>query len=231
MVKKKSKKKKEQSRLAISADLFQWVVVFLLVFTSASLVLSNFDTPLRFRVFSINSGSMKPAVKLGDLVFVFPRDRYYENEIISFSGRANLRQVTTHRIFSVSDDRDLDRISYVTKGDANEDPDSGFILHDRVIGKVVFKLPLLGFLVAFAKTRAGFTLLVVIPATILVYSELSSLRKEVSGLLKSRKKAKEKAEKVKIASKKKEEKSSTKKRALKNIKKTKIKRKQYEDTK
>ena len=76
MKKKKDEKKVEKNKLDLIADTVQWVVVFLLVFTSVSLVLSNFNTPLRFRVFSINSGSMAPTIKLGNLVFVRPRENY-----------------------------------------------------------------------------------------------------------------------------------------------------------
>ena len=68
-------------------------------------------------------------------------------------------------------DKDLDRITYRTKGDANNDVDAGLTLHSQVIGKVVYKLPILGYLVSFVKTQLGFTLLIVIPATVIIYSE------------------------------------------------------------
>ena len=188
MVKKKNDEKSvKKNKVDLVADTIQWVVVVLLVFTSVSLVLSNFNTPLRFRVFSINSGSMSPTIKLGDLVFVRPQENYTQGDVVSYSNRRDPNQVTTHRIVQVSEDTDLERITYTTKGDANEDQDIGLTLREQLIGKVVFKLPLLGFLVSIAKTQTGFILLVVVPATILVYGELVNIKREVSGLLTDKK--------------------------------------------
>lgn len=207
--------------MACAADIFQWVVVVLLAFTSAALVLSNFDTPLKFRVFSVSSGSMEPAVHTGSMVFVVPQDNYVENDVITFRSRTDPKKTTTHRITQVSQDLDLGFTSYSTKGDANEDPDAGITYKEQVIGKVVFSLPFLGYLVAFAKTQLGFTFLIVMPATILIYGEVNNIRKELSAAFKDKKAkkkdTKEKQEEVKVEPEKKE--GPVKKVATKTTKK------------
>ena len=165
---------------------------------------------------------MAPTIKLGDLIFVRPQQTYRENDTVSFGGRRDSSQVTTHRLVQINEDIDLDTTTYTTKGDGNEDTDTGFVRKEQVIGKVVFKLPLLGFLVSIAKTQTGFILLVVIPATILVYGELVNLKTEFTDLLADREKGK-KGKKKKPAQKKK--KSTKKKKIIKSKKNEKVKKK------
>ncbi len=74
---------------------------------------------------------------------------------------------------------DEGRKTFQTKGDANEDPDYNDISENLVIGKVIFSFPYLGRVVSFAKTQIGFIVLVIIPATIIVYSELMSVKNEL----------------------------------------------------
>jgi hypothetical protein len=58
------------------------------------------------------------------------------------------------------------------------------------LGKVVFSIPLLGYAAGFARTRDGLIVLVIIPATLIVYSELMSIKNETVKLLRERKKRK-----------------------------------------
>lgn len=208
--KKEKDNKAQRSKAGLIADVLQWVVIGVLVFTSAALVLSKFNTPLRFRVFSINSGSMSPGIRLGSMVIVVPRQNYQEGDVITFSSRLDPTQFTTHRIARRGEDVDLNRVIFNTKGDANEDEDITTVRKEQVVGKVLFSLPLLGYLIAFAKTQTGFVILVVIPATILVYGELQNLKKEITEAITERKSQKEKKEKEKKPKKAKKTKSTKK---------------------
>ena len=190
----------------------QWVVVLMLISVSTALVLSKFDTPFKYRIFSVNSGSMEPAVRVGSVAVVVPQDSYRENDIITFRSRRDPNQTTTHRLIQITQDKDLSRITYKTKGDANEDEDIGFVQDSQIVGKVLFSLPLLGYLVAFSKTQLGFTMLVIVPATIIVYNELNVLKKEIPAFVKARKEKKDKKTKPKKVSKKKEIKKSEEKK-------------------
>lgn len=207
-----NKDKKGSLKIGQLANLFEWLVIAVLVFTSASLVLSNFDNPLKLRVFSVMSGSMEPSIRLGSMVFVRPQPQYYENDIITFADRNDPKRTTTHRIVRISEEPDLGYTSFVTKGDANEDNDAGFVRDDRVLGKVFLKIPSLGYLVAFAKTQMGFTFMVVMPATILIYSEANNIRREVKAILDERKEKKKEKEKKK-------KKNAPKKKTVKKSKK------------
>ncbi len=76
----------------------------------------------------------------------------------------------------------------ITKGEANNAPDSWRISEEAVLGKVAFDVPFMGYPVGFAKTQKGFILLIVIPATIIVYSEAMSIYKEVKLKIRQKKK-------------------------------------------
>lgn len=163
-------------------------LLFLLIMSVAILVgLSAFNSPINLRFFTVISGSMEPTIPLGSLVVVKPQESYQENDIVTIKSEANPRDTFTHRIVKVEEDKDINKLQYQTKGDANEDPDPEPSTHNRVLGKVIFHLPLVGRLIAFAQTQTGFIVIVVIPATVIVMSELNSMKNEVVRMWKERK--------------------------------------------
>jgi signal peptidase len=130
---------------------------------------------------------MEPAIPLGGLVIVKPTEGYVKDDVITFRSEADPKQTVTHRIVEIVEDEDLKRISYKTKGDANEEADRELVDSRRVIGRVVYTVPYLGYVVSFAQTQVGFVVLVVIPATIIIYSELLKIKSEVGEFIKKRK--------------------------------------------
>lgn len=155
--------------------------------------LSAFGLPKSFRLFVVQSGSMEPTVKTGSLVIVQPENQYKKNDIITFKSRpdADIRNpglLITHRIVDIKEDKG--EVFFTTKGDANNAPDMESRPAGNVLGKVVFSIPYLGYPVGFAKTQTGFILLIVIPATIIVYSEAITIKNETAKLLAKRRKRK-----------------------------------------
>lgn len=155
------------------------ILIAVVVLLSLTLVFSKPIAGMNFSLYSVNSGSMEPAIKLGSLVLVKSQENYSKNDVITFRDEADPRNTTTHRIVAVVEDKDINKLSFRTKGDANENEDTELIDSRRVVGKVVFSLPYLGYGASFAKTQMGFVLLIVIPATIIIYSELQNIRGEL----------------------------------------------------
>lgn len=85
------------------------------------------------------SGSMEPAVKTGSLIFI---DTGYENQkagdIAAFRTGGTL---VTHRLVEDTDE------GWITKGDANEDEDPWRVSDERIIGRAVFWIPVLGYII------------------------------------------------------------------------------------
>ena len=128
----------------------------------------------------VQSDSMSPAIGAGSVVYVTDAgpETLSEGEVITYrtAGGGESGRVT-HRIVEVVD-RDGTR-AFRTKGDANEDPDPQLVDPNQVVGRVAFHVPLVGYVVAFAGTDLGLALLVVVPAVLLVASELWDLYRGV----------------------------------------------------
>lgn len=164
--------------------------VALVLVLSLSLLLTGWSFgPLKgWRFYAVVSGSMEPTIPRGALIVVKKADQYHEGDIITVRGELDPKETITHRIVAIKKDEDIGKLHYVLKGDANEDPDPEAIDQDRVIGRVVRSIPYLGFLVSFAQTQTGFIILVVIPATMIIYSEFLQIKTELLKILAKRKK-------------------------------------------
>lgn len=161
-------------------------VFAVLIFVAGGLAISTFNIPGNYKILTVQSGSMEPSIKIGSVVIVQPASDYKTGDVITVSEPANRKVSLTHRITEVKE-RD-GKTFYVTKGDANETPDSEERPKENVVGKVLFSIPYVGYPISFAKTRDGLVVLVIIPATIIVYSELLNIKNEAQRLLKEKKK-------------------------------------------
>jgi signal peptidase I len=138
------------------------------------------------RFYIVQSGSMKPAIKTGSIVVSLPSDNYFQGDVITFSPRDKSNNLITHRVVFKKYTEESSP-TYLTAGDANEDLDSWEITNANIIGKNVLTLPYLGYLANFAKTPQGFLILVIVPATIVIYEEIKNLLRELFLFIKNTK--------------------------------------------
>lgn len=134
------------------------------------------------------SGSMEPAIPVGSLIIVKPADEYKKDDIITFKSTQKKNDYTTHRINEIKD-KDGTK-SFVTKGDANETPDFESVSSDRIVGKRIATIALIGYILWFVKTLPGLILIIIVPALIIIYDEVDKIKKEVSNFKKNGKKKK-----------------------------------------
>lgn len=140
----------------------------------ASLAFVALATPLvGNRALIVRSGSMEPAISVGDVVIVRPGE-YQVGDAIAYNvpGRENM--IVTHRIVEVKQGE------YVTKGDANPEADGWVVAEKDIIGQELFTVPWVGTILAFAKSRVGFLSLVVAPALVIALSEIRVIWRELS---------------------------------------------------
>ena len=139
----------------------------------------------------VRSGSMSPAIGVGDLVVVNARKpvaapapsifpKYQVGDIVAFSGQKDTSTITTHRIVDIK--AEDGKIQYVTKGDANDSTDSGLVAEDKILGKSAFKIAGLGRIFAFAKTRDGFLALVMLRAILVIIFEVINIIREIGNI-------------------------------------------------
>ncbi len=103
-----------------------------------------------FTPYVVLSGSMEPTIETGSLCFI-NRHAGYENvkgqDIIAYRLKDNT--LVTHRVVEINED------GMVTKGDANKDNDATLITSDNYMGKNVFWIPKVGYLVKVFQTTTG----------------------------------------------------------------------------
>lgn len=140
------------------------IVVILVVLLALLLVGTRL---LGLQTFVVLSGSMEPYYHVGSIIFVkdVPPESLQVGDDISF--RINQNTVATHRIVEILPDaNNPDALRFRTQGTANENTDEP-VPQDRVLGKVVGTIPLLGYLFDFVKHPPG-TYITLAAATLMV---------------------------------------------------------------
>lgn len=146
------------------------MAIFVVAFFAASRILPNF----RYGLFIIQSGSMEPTIKTGSVAVDKKVDDYKERDIITFR---RTKQIITHRITKIVE-QNGEKL-YQTKGDANNGEDMILVRKNDVLGKVIFSIPFLGYIMAFAKTKLGIFLLIVLPALWIIGQEVAKIKKNL----------------------------------------------------
>ena len=127
------------------------------------------------------SGSMAPALKVGDIAFVEqlsdPR-QVRAGDIITFRSPDEPSKHISHRVVEVLNDGS--GLRFQTKGDSNEQPDQPLIPAQDLVGKVRYHLPYLGYVGDWLRGRDGFLLFVGIPGILLIIGELRNIAREVA---------------------------------------------------
>ena len=118
--------------------------VFLLSFLA--LLLVSVPRLLGYDFVTIESGSMSPAIPVGSACFTrqVTGAEIKEEDVITFYAANKDGLLVTHRVAKVTKDG-----TFVTKGDANEEADTHVVTEKELFGKVLFSVPVLGFVLCY----------------------------------------------------------------------------------
>lgn len=107
---------------------------------------------LGYKVYTVISGSMEPAYRVGDLLYVKKVDvnTISVGDPITFVLNENL-VVATHRVVRI----DAENQHFYTKGDANGTEDGEPVHFNNVIGVPQFRIPKLGYVSDFIQNPPG----------------------------------------------------------------------------
>jgi len=125
----------------------------------------------------VRSGSMQPAIAVGDLITAKPQQEYKVGDIIAFKDPLKSSVLVTHRI--IGQEIENGKIYFKTKGDGNENADFNLVLKENVIGRADISIKGIGKLLAFAKTNTGFGAVVILPALLVIFFEIINIFREV----------------------------------------------------
>ena len=109
----------------------QFILCLILIFFILLNIFSmNNKSLFGFRIYRVISGSMQPALQIGDVIIVKKSNNYSERDIITYSKGLT---TITHRIIAINNDE------VITKGDANEVDDKP-INKEQIVGKFFFRI-------------------------------------------------------------------------------------------
>ena len=161
--------------------LIGFVIVFALIISIISITTTKDGIPRVFGYspFTIQSNSMYPLFKKGDLIIVreYNGEVLKENDIVSFFASENTAKIIkTHRIVNVSTDMGI--YMYTTKGDNNDVEDDVQITDTDIVGVYQDKMiPKVGYLLDFLKSTYGFLFCVILPLGIIFIKQMVDLFK------------------------------------------------------
>lgn len=154
--------------------------LFLAIIVGLALLFAGSVLPIagNYRVLTVLSGSMEPAIHTGSVVVVAPAADYKIGEVITFGAISKTETPVTHRIkdIKIADGQPV----YITKGDANNAADSKEVPRSEVKGKVLFSIPYLGYALNFVKQPLGFALVIIVPAVLIIWEEAKKIWSEIT---------------------------------------------------
>ncbi len=118
---------------------------------------------------AVTSGSMSPKFEVKDLIFIKDVDasKLEEEDIICFLKDGSF---ITHRIVRIEEVEGV--LHFITKGDANNVEDSGFVLAEQIQGKYVGRMAGFGGLIMFLQTPSGLIVVVILLVVLYIAGEL-----------------------------------------------------------
>lgn len=136
-----------------------------------------------FNAYVVLSGSMLPEIKVKDIVVTkkVPAEELEVGDIITFIapdtryGGISI----THRILDKYYDESLGNYTYRTKGDNNNIADSALVPNSNILGKVILKIPKLGYLQDLLSSKGGLIFVVLIPCLVILSYDIMKILKNL----------------------------------------------------
>ena len=153
-----------------------------------------------FGAYVIISESMVPKINVQDAVITMrvSEKQIKKNDIITFISKDIQTRGTpiTHRVVGiVYEENDSTKVlGYRTKGDHNNTQDFALIYPDEVLGKMLIRIPLVGYVQTFLTRPIGWFVVIVIPCFIVIFGDITKIIKATKKNQKNKKNIKGKEE-------------------------------------
>jgi len=162
-------------------------ITFVIIVLFFNLIVSFFGKEDTFKIsrysfLDVNGDSMYPRIKNGDFIAIDTKkkDKYDVNDVISYKKKTiDGTILVTHKIKEVIENEN--GYKYVTEGINNPKEDEGMVSNNEIIGEYKnFRIPLLGHLVKFSRTKIGYLVLVILPLGAMLLWASYELIEEIS---------------------------------------------------
>ncbi len=154
-------------------------IILLAYFIDLKRRAANVESPL-YGAYVIVSGSMEPMIKIQDAVLtrrIDDMDDVEIGDVVTYRAMdaSYYGILITHRVVDIQTKNG--KTLYVTKGDNNETVDRSPIEFEQITGKVVMRVPKIGYIKYFLVSSYGWILAIVVPSlAIVVYDILKLVR-------------------------------------------------------
>lgn len=158
-------------------------VTLLIYFVNIKVKQSKGDfSPPTFNGYVVLTGSMLPTIKVNDVVITkkVKGEDLKVKDVITFasSDPRFSGTIITHRIIEKFQ-TDAGLFEYRTKGDNNNISDDALVQDANVMGKVILRIPALGYIQTLLATKSGWIFIILIPCLCVISYDILKLFKVV----------------------------------------------------
>ncbi len=184
-------KKAKEPPLKFIVSVMSYAMFILLFLVGATLFVYVLDIKIKeakgiqytpeYNAYVVLTGSMIPEILINDVVVTKKEEAksLETGDIITFiSTDPRFTGMTiTHRIINKYVDNVTGEYSFQTRGDNNPSPDSVLTRENKILGKVILKIPKLGYIQQFLATKGGWIIVILVPClTVLSYDILKLVK-------------------------------------------------------
>lgn len=189
--------KKKEPLLKFILGVISYAIFIWLLLVGVALLVYVLDIKIRaakgdyssptFNAYVVLTGSMLPEIQVYDVVVTKKVDpsSLKVGDVITFASADSrfLNTIITHRIIKKEYDTKTKSYSFQTQGDNNNVADSALVPQNNIFGKVILKIPKLGYLQEFLASDGGWIIVILIPCLTVVSYDVVKL---VKGLKKKK---------------------------------------------
>lgn len=184
--------KKKENIFRYIVSVISYAIFIFLMLLGGTLLLYIADIKIRamkgdysapvFNAYVVLSGSMLPSIQIKDIVVTkkVAEEELEIGDIITFiSPDPRFGGISvTHRIIDKYYDESSGSYSYRTQGDNNNVADSALVPNNNILGKVILKIPKLGYLQDILSSKGGLIIVVLIPCLVILSYDIMKLLKK-----------------------------------------------------
>ena len=185
--------KKRENIFRYTVSVLSYAIFIFLLLIGGTLLLYIADIKIRaakgdysapvFNAYVVLSGSMIPTIQVKDIVVTkkIPEEKLEVGDIITFiSPDTRFGGISvTHRIIDKLYDDSLGIYTYKTQGDNNNIADAVPVPNSNILGKVILKVPKLGYIQDILSSKGGLIVLVLIPCLAILSYDIMKMFKRI----------------------------------------------------
>lgn len=183
--------KKKEPLLKLILGVLSYALFIWLLLIGITLLVYVLDIKIRaakgdyssptFNAYVVLTGSMLPEIEVYDVVVTKKVDaeKLKEGDVITFASADSrfLGTIITHRIIKKNPPSETEGYTFQTRGDNNNVADSALVPENNIFGKVILKIPKLGYLQEFLASRGGWIIVILIPClTVISYDTVKLIK-------------------------------------------------------